>query len=285
MGLLDAAYNFARTGGWLDEEPDDPRLPSQTPLVTHVGQAMREVPFEQMLTAIGKGIANAQYSMDMGAMKVAQLMAGFEVDGINIGEAGRFRFGAAPGAPKRAAEVTLLELGFTPMFYAFTEAKLDLKVSMNLKQSLARSRSTLDAEAHLLKASSPSLAGVTASVSMVDVRLTNQYSLEADATSSVSTRLVSRPPPASLSEALRAAALRRQARAAYRMLVLPPVEPGQTLGDYVELLRAQRLSFVLSGGTAYSPDSHASVTGFQVKPAPGSTLDAAHATVEITITA
>lgn len=282
MGLLDAVYGFARAGGWLDGAPDDPRVPSQTPLVTHIGQAMADVPFEQMLTAIGKGIGNAQYAMDMGAMKVAQLMAGFEVDGVTIGDAGRFRFGAAPGAPTRAAEVTLLELGFTPTFYAFTEAKLDLKVSMNLRQSLARSRSTVDAAAHILQASSPSTAAVAASVSMVDVRMTNQYSFEADAASSVSTRLVSRPPPASLAEALRAAALRRQARAAHRV---PPVDPGHPLGAYIELLRARRLQFVLSGGESYSPDAHASVVDFEVKPAPGATLDATHAAVEITITA
>lgn len=279
MSLLDAARRFAEAGGWIEPDAPDPRMPSQTPLVSHIGQAMAEVPFEHMLTAIGKGIAQAQHAMDVGALKVAQLMAGFEVDGVVLGEGGRLRFGAQPGAPGGAARFTLLELGFAPTFYAFTEARVEVKVSMSMSQSLGHQRSTTDVDAHAVAGSAAAIGALAANVAMVDVRVANKYGFASDAASSVATRMVPRPAPSSLTHALDGAVRRRRVRASR----VPTPAAGATLGEYVERLSALGQRFGLAGGATYSPRIHGSVTGFTVEPGPDRSIDPERDAITITL--
>lgn len=143
-GILGTARTFAETGGWLTPESKDPRVPDVHPLSTNLGQALGEAPLGDLLTSMMKAVGNAQFQLDIGAAKIAQLMAGMEVDGMTLGSAGRFPIGMKPGQPGSGTSVTLLELGFTPTFYQFDEVELEVKVTMKMRQELLDSRSAWD---------------------------------------------------------------------------------------------------------------------------------------------
>ena len=89
----------------------------------------------------------------------------------------------------------LLTLGFTPSFYAFTEATVEAKLSFSMTETTETSVS----------------AGVTAKVNYgvvmvaasVDVSYARKFSVSAEGSSSIAARLVSLPAPEALNEVLR----------------------------------------------------------------------------------
>ncbi|MAQ50090.1 MAG: hypothetical protein CMK97_03960 [Pseudomonas sp.] len=143
---------------------------------TTVTRSLVSAPLPQIIERLGLSIAQAQAALDNNAVKVAQTMAETPVE---LG----------------GQTYNLLTLGFTPSFYAFTEATVEAKLSFSMTETTETSVS----------------AGVTAKVNYgvvmvaasVDVSYARKFSVSAEGSSSIAARLVSLPAPEAFNEVLR----------------------------------------------------------------------------------
>ena len=143
---------------------------------TTVTRSLVSAPLPQIIERLGLSIAQAQAALDNNAVKVAQTMAETPVE---LG----------------GQTYNLLTLGFTPSFYAFTEATVEAKLSFSMSETTETSVS----------------AGVTAKVNYgvvmvaasVDVSYARKFSVSAEGSSSIAARLVSLPAPEAFNEVLR----------------------------------------------------------------------------------
>jgi hypothetical protein len=132
-----------------------------------------QVSVAEMVKELGVAIAEAQYQMDQTAIRIAMLLGEGEID-----IAGQ--------------KHNLLELGFTPTFYQLTEATVETKVSLTATRS-----EEFGGEAQLAGGCAFFAASVSASYSQ-------KYSYTATGSSSITAKFVSVPPPALLTDAIRA---------------------------------------------------------------------------------
>ena len=143
---------------------------------TTVTRSLVSAPLPQIIERLGLSIAQAQAALDNNSVKVAQAMAETPVE---LG----------------GQTYNLLTLGFTPSFYAFTEATVEAKLSFRMSETTETSVS----------------AGVTAKVNYgvvmvaasVDVSYARKFSVSAEGSSSIAARLVSLPAPEAFNEVLR----------------------------------------------------------------------------------
>lgn len=141
------------------------------PNASSVPRTVLNAPLPEIVERLGVSIANAQAALDQNSVAVAQAMGTTTVE---IG----------------GAERNLLELGFTPTFYSFTEATIEAKLAFSVHE-----------QTELTVGGS---VGVQLSVfaASVNASYTRKYSFEAQGSSSVAARLVSLPPPSQLMELL-----------------------------------------------------------------------------------
>lgn len=85
-------------------------------VIPKVIQQITNAPLPLMLERIGASIANAQMALDTNSIKLANEMI---TSKVTVGD----------------EEYNLLSLGFTPTFYAFTEASLEMKMEFSLAES------------------------------------------------------------------------------------------------------------------------------------------------------
>lgn len=130
-------------------------------------------PLPKIIQHLGEAIAQAQHAMDESSIDIALQMATRTFD-----IAGR--------------QVTLLDLGFKPTFYTFTEATVEAKLAFTVKES---TEFTIGGE--LTAGYAPFFA------ISINAEYTRKYQFEANGSSSVAARLVSVPPPEGLEDLLR----------------------------------------------------------------------------------
>lgn len=144
-------------------------------MATSVNNELLNAPLPQMIERLGVAIAEAQFAMDNAAVKIATLLGDVEDHGVDI--AGRKR--------------SLLELGFQPTFYQFTEATIDAKVAFSSVQSR---EATIGGSV---------TAFVYLAVANVNASYTSKWSFDASGSSAINARLVAVPPPTLFADALR----------------------------------------------------------------------------------
>lgn len=81
-----------------------------------LGQALLDVPIGEMLKNLGLSIAEAQNALDQSSIETARYLASTKVD-------------------LKQGNKSLLELGFTPTFYQFTEATIDVSMTITMRVS------------------------------------------------------------------------------------------------------------------------------------------------------
>lgn len=166
-----------------------------------------------LVRAFGVGVGRAQANLDMVSLRVARSMGGLDPRAVS-GPGGP---APAPGAgpdPLRfpsGRAVNLLELGFSPVFYRFTEAVMDLKVAVSTSQEVARSQPL---KPRVKVKAKVGLSGVGVKVSTVTGQYASRYQFSSDASSRVRSRIASVPAPALLQERIAAMAARDRAGAA-----------------------------------------------------------------------
>lgn len=138
---------------------------------------LEQAPLGQLVQSIGIAIAEAQYNMDRYMIKTLALLANREENGIQL--------------PGETEPRSMLDLGFMPSFYHFTEATITAKVAF----------SAMNVEEYGVGGEiSVGYKGIV-SVS-VNASYSNKYSFTAEGSSEIRTTIVSLPPPGPLSDIL-----------------------------------------------------------------------------------
>lgn len=132
-------------------------------------------PLPLLIEKLGLSIASAQAALDRNSIAIASEMA---TTNITIG----------------GEEFNLINLGFAPTFYAFTEAAVEAKLEFSVAES----------EEFGIGGSLEVDVGIVA-VS-VSANYARKFEMSAEGSSSISARLVSLPPPERFNELLSALA-------------------------------------------------------------------------------
>jgi len=171
------------------------------PTIGQVGSELAEVPVGDLLRSVAQGIADGQTALDVAAVKTLIALAATNVELIpeiteviapetlqvqtddgTIDVTG-VRVSATAAEP---VEMSALQAGLVPSFYQFTEATIQLKLSVQMRE--------------VREYQSPALGPpvMRAFASHVNFRTQNTYSYNAEASSSVVAILRPVPPPARL---------------------------------------------------------------------------------------
>lgn len=141
---------------------------AQTP---KVAKSLLSAPLPDIIERLGLAIASAQSALDRNSMSIVAEMMESKVE-LN------------------GTEYNLIALGFTPTFYAFTEAMVEAKLDFSISESTEVGVSaTVGVDYKVFGAS------VTASYA-------RKFGIESSGSSSISAKLVSLPPPEPLSRVI-----------------------------------------------------------------------------------
>lgn len=141
---------------------------------TSVPRTLLEAPLPEMIQRLGLAVAEAQAALDRNSIEVAQSLAETMV---TLG----------------GTEYSLLALGFTPTFYAFTEATIEAKMTFSVQQS-----------EEFTVGGSISVSAFSIVSASINASYTRKYSFSAEGASSIAARLVSLPAPSGFLERLNA---------------------------------------------------------------------------------
>ena len=133
------------------------------------------------VSALGIGIANAQQAMDRFAINAARSM----------GEVGDGKGWTSPSGEKHS----LLDLGFTPSFYQFSEAIFDFKIAMSMTVS---KELNVKASANKRRFGLP----VGPRISAVNAHYSSKFQYSSKSSSRINTTLKARPVPVILESRL-----------------------------------------------------------------------------------
>ena len=141
---------------------------------TSIPRTLLEAPLPELIQRLGLAVAQAQSALDKNSIEVAASMAATMV---TLGD----------------KQHNLLDLGFTPTFYAFTEATVEAKVTFSVQEST-----------ELTVGGSLSVNVLSIVSATVNASYTRKYSFQAEGASSIAARLVSLPAPSGFLERLNA---------------------------------------------------------------------------------
>lgn len=173
-----------------------------------VGTDLLNVPFPEMVKTLGIGIAEAQYELDLVAMKIARMMAGYEPDkepaDLATSSAGSLLEERTLLVPLGdGKKYSLLELGFTPNFYQFVDTMIELKMSISMTRETNYSHSSTTVNANVKGRVGFFSASARMHVSTVSASYASKYQYSAEGSSLMRTKLVPVPAPAILEERIR----------------------------------------------------------------------------------
>jgi hypothetical protein len=134
------------------------------------GANLAAVPIDMLLSALGVGIAKAQAALDNNSLATATKLLEVTLDDPRTGETR-----------------SLLTLGFTPAFYHFTEATLELRIEMKMQVE--------DTSAENISGSVEGNVGPVAVGGSVSVEKARKYGAESSAMTHVNAKIVSIPAP------------------------------------------------------------------------------------------
>jgi hypothetical protein len=168
------------------------------PTITQVGNELAEVPFGELLRSVAEGIAEGQHALDMTSLRTLIELTKIQVDLIpevtEVITPAPFDVPVSGQAPVRVTgarveasaaapvQMSALQAGIEPTFYQFTEATIQLKVSLQLRET---QETDTDGKKQ---------TGLRVFGSNVNFRSQNTFSYTAEASSSVTAIL--RPVPA-----------------------------------------------------------------------------------------
>lgn len=179
----------------------------------NIGRDLLNVPMGEMISSMALAIADAQVELDTASIRVAQMMGGrmpvLDDDGNKTGsEDTRVYFGL--GDDGKPQKLSMLELGFSPTFYQFTNNIIEVKIAIKMTYEREYTRS-----------SSVTTTGNTnkgggifgwfggkkttkTRTSTVDATYSSKYSYSAEGSSLLRCNLVPIPAPAIFEERVRA---------------------------------------------------------------------------------
>jgi hypothetical protein len=170
--------------------------------LTQVGNELQEVDFGELIRSISQGIADSQRALDLASIQTLVVLSKTPVDVIpEVSEVivgAPFQVNVSGQSPvtvtgarvlasaSEPVQMNALQAGLLPTFYQFTEATIQLKVSIQLR------------EAQQTDTDGSKKGGVFAFASNVNFRTQNTFSYSVDASASVSVTMRPVPPNARL---------------------------------------------------------------------------------------
>jgi hypothetical protein len=173
-----------------------------------IGKDLLDVPFAELVRNLAFAIAEGQLELDRSSIATLEFLIANRVSVIpEVAEVIEPAVRTVPisgatgpqsipvtGATVRASgaapvEMTLLQAGLLPTFYQFTEASLEVKLSISMKETETRETTGTPLGRKL------SRLGVLAFGSPVDYRTSNTYSYAAQGSSVLRATLRPVPPP------------------------------------------------------------------------------------------
>ena len=158
--------------------------------MTDIGKDLLNVPFPQMVQALGMGVAEAQYALDRMSVRIAQMLAGYEMDNKGNVKKNDALF---IKLQEKGEGYSLLALGFTPTFYQFSDTYIELKMAITMKEESAAAAS--------LKTSVG--APFTLFSASINASYSQKYQYSVEGSSYFRTKLVTVPAPAVFEQRLR----------------------------------------------------------------------------------
>ncbi len=162
-------------------------------VVVSIGAELSSVHLDEMIGSFGRGIAKAQYELDLTSIRIATAMSG-------VDEGDRVALGAK--------SYSLLELGLTPTFYQFVDSVIEAKVSISMRRTETTRRSEAKASVGL---DWGGIMNTRASATAVNASYARKYDYSAEGSSVLRTKLVPVPPPTLFSQRVRALLDEREA--------------------------------------------------------------------------
>ncbi|WP_415882593.1 hypothetical protein [Neptuniibacter sp. QD34_54] len=148
------------------------------------GQIMQDLPIPDLIEKTAKAIASAQYELDATSVKAATLLSETFVE-----------FNDAEG---NGRERSLLELGFIPQFYHFTETEMEFKVTISI-----RVEAGIDLGVDLGAGTSKNSSLPVAFAGTISFDLHHKYEFDMEAVTRIKTIMRSVPPPQAFLDAIR----------------------------------------------------------------------------------
>lgn len=224
-----------------------------------IGQELLNVPMGDMIRQMAFAIAEAQVKLDEASIEVAEMMGGLrtiydddgnitfddsriffgheymtpaEADSLAATDAGYTelvtaakKFQTEDGQIRVPTRLSMLELGFTPVFYNFVDTIIEVKIAIKITRTSEYGRTSSNKTTR--NRNNKKASGVfgkifggkdssasTVSTSQVDASYSSKYSYSAEGSSLLRTKLATVPPPTILEERIRsmmdAADARRQ---------------------------------------------------------------------------
>jgi len=159
-----------------------------------IGQDLLDVPFADLVHALALAIADGQLKLDQSSIKTLDFLVHNNVDIITeitdvistspgvatLPDNSTVPFTGAKvtSTPGPAVPMSLFQAGLTPTFYRFTDASIEVKISITIKQG--------------------SQAQLSIHASTVDFRASNTYSYTAQGSSVLRATIRPVPPPSRL---------------------------------------------------------------------------------------
>lgn len=145
----------------------------------NIGRELLNVPFGDMVHQLSGAIAWGQYQMDRSSIEIAKLMSKKDDEnGIEIG----------------TDKLSLVEAGFLPTFYQFTDTIIEVKIAITMAISKD------------ISVAVKAKGGYGAYSATVNASYSSKYSYSVEGSSLIRTKISPVPPPEILVERIRALA-------------------------------------------------------------------------------
>ena len=180
-----------------------------------IGQELLDLPFTDLVRNLASAIAEGQLELDRSAIETLKFLVGTKVDiipeiteviepavrTVDVGTSGtpqKITYTGANITASGAAPVTmnLLQAGLVPTFYQFTEASIEVKLSISMKRTEETEPTNPKSKAGPVKSYARlQLHNTKAFASAVNYRTASTYSYTAEGSSVLRATLKPVPPP------------------------------------------------------------------------------------------
>ena len=192
-----------------------------------IGRDLLDLPFAEMVRNLAVAIADGQTALDRNSLATLQALVSTEVDlitditeviepevrSVDIGGGESIRVTGARITPSAAPPVrmTMFQAGLLPTFYQFTEASIEVRLSITMREE--RTGETTGETISPGLATGPSwlrLGATRAYASSVDYRSASKYNYQAAGASVLRATMRPVPPPSRLEPAVTTVDVLRQ---------------------------------------------------------------------------
>lgn len=166
-----------------------------------IGQQLLNVPFAEMVSSLGKAIAEAQFQLDQNSIEILRMMGEDDTVSLPFVSVSSNVVGSEGTLTITDEEMStsMIGAGFQPTFYQFAETIIEVKIAISISYGSSYEQ-TYGSQSEV-KNTRVRKKTVTTSTS-VDATYSSKYNYSAEGSSLLRTRLVPVPPNPMLSQVI-----------------------------------------------------------------------------------